>query len=266
MKIDKKYKILLIIIIIILSITLLTLTLKNRKLTLIESTIKDTILFTEKIVYTPINYIKEKINNIGSKEEYIKLKEKTSDYDALKIELEEAKKTIQDLKKTLELNTTLNEYQKINATIITRDVSGWYQFITIDKGSNDGVTVGDAVINSYGLIGSVSKVSKKNSTVKLLTGEYNNKISVKINNAIYGLIVNYKDNYLIVEGIAENTTIEKGNSVSTTGLGNNFPSGIMVGTVEEITTDNFDLAKTLLVKPNVDFNDLNYVTVVKKGV
>ena len=101
MKIDKKYKILLIIIIIILSITLLTLTLKNRKLTLIESTIKDTILFTEKIVYTPINYIKEKINNIGSKEEYIKLKEKTSDYDALKIELEEAKKTIQDLKKKL---------------------------------------------------------------------------------------------------------------------------------------------------------------------
>lgn len=266
MKIDKKYKILLIIIIIILSITLLTLTLKNRKLTLIESAIKDTILFTEKIVYTPINYIKEKINNIGSSDEYVKLKEKASEYDALKVELEEAKKTIEDLKKTLELNTTLNEYQKINATVITRDISSWYQFITIDKGTNDGVTVGDAVINSYGLIGNVSKVSKKNSTVRLLTGEYNNKISVKINNSIYGLIVNYKDSYLIVEGIAENTAIEKENIVSTTGLGNNFPSGIMVGTVEDITTDSFDLAKTLLVKPSVDFDNLNYVTVVKKGV
>lgn len=270
MKTDKKYKILLIIIIIILSLTLLTVTLKNRRLTILESVIKDSVLFVEKIVYAPINFVKENIDNFGSLFEsnklYIDLKEKVKDYDNLKEELKEAKNTIEDLKKTLELNTTLNEYKKINASVITRNISSWYQFITIDKGSHDGIEVGDAVINSSGLVGSVSKVSNKNSTVRLLTGEYNNKISVKINDSIYGLIVNYKDNYLIIEGIAENTTIEKENTVTTTGLGNNFPSGIIVGTVEEITTDSFDLAKTLLVKPSVNFDDLNYVTVVKKGV
>lgn len=270
MKTDKKYKILLIIIIIILSITLLTVTFKNRRLTILESVIKDSVLFVEGIVYAPINFVKENIGNLCSLFEsnklYIELKEKVGDYDNLKEELKEAENTIEGLKKTLELNTTLNEYQKINATIITRDISSWHQFITIDKGARDGIEVGDAVINNNGLIGSVSKVSRNYSTVRLLTGEYNNKISIKINNSIYGLIVNYKDNYLIIEGIAENTTIEKGNIVTTTGLGNNFPSGIMIGTVEEITTDSFDLAKTLLVKPSVDFDDLNYVTVVKKGV
>lgn len=270
MKTDKKYKILLIIIIIILSATLLTITFKNRKLTILESVIKDSVLFVEKIVYTPINFVKDKIDDFSSLFEanklYIELKEKIGDYEILKEELEEAKNTVEDLKKTLELNTTLNENKKINATIITRDISSWYQFVTIDKGLHDGVEVGDAVINGNGLIGSVSKVSNRNSTVRLLTGEYNNKISIKINNTIYGLIVNYKDNYLIIEGIAENTIIEKGNTVTTTGLGNNFPSGIMIGTVEEITTDSFDLSKTLLVKPNVDFNSLNYVTVLKKGV
>ena len=51
MKIDKKYKILLIILTIILSITLLTLTIKNRKLTIIESAIKDSMLFVQKIIY-----------------------------------------------------------------------------------------------------------------------------------------------------------------------------------------------------------------------
>ena len=58
--------------------------------------------------------------------------------------------------------------------------------------------------------------------------------------------------------------IPKGSIVTTTGMGDIFPSGIMIGKVKSIKTDNFDLAKTVIVEGTVDYDDLNYVTVLKR--
>ena len=54
--------------------------------------------------------------------------------------------------------------------------------------------------------------------------------------------------------------------VMTTGLGSNFPAGIYIGKVVNITTDNFDLTKIVEVKSDVNFDDINYVTILKKEV
>jgi len=184
---------------------------------------------------------------------------------------EEAEKEINDLKKILELNNTLSESSYMNATIINRNIGYWYNTVTIDKGEKDGIEKDMAVINNDGLIGIVTKTSKLNSTVKLLTtADTNSKISVKIkvdeDNYIFGLLVGYdKDKKsFIIEGIANNTEIPISSMVTTTGLGNNFPSGILIGRVDKITKDNFDLARTVLVKSSVDFDNINYVTVLKK--
>ena len=50
-----------------------------------------------------------------------------------------------------------------------------------------------------------------------------------------------------------------------TGLGDIFPSGILIGNVDSITKDNFDLSKTVLVSSSVNFDNINYVTVLIKG-
>ena len=47
-------------------------------------------------------------------------------------------------------------------------------------------------------------------------------------------------------------------------MGTIFPSGLMVGKVKDVTTDNFDLSKVVEVEASVDFNDLDYVTVLKR--
>ena len=47
-------------------------------------------------------------------------------------------------------------------------------------------------------------------------------------------------------------------------MGTIFPSGLIVGKVKEVTTDNFDLSKVVEVKSSVDFNDIDYVTVLKR--
>ena len=82
------------------------------------------------------------------------------------------------------------------------------------------------------------------------------KISVKIktkDDYVYGLISMYdsKTNTYTVEGISENEEITEGADVVTTGMGTVFPSGLMIGKVKKVTTDNFDLSKVAEVEAAV---------------
>lgn len=148
----------------------------------------------------------------------------------------------------------------------------WYDTITISKGEHDGIAIGMPIIVSGGLIGKVIKTTTFTSTVRLLTANNSNdKISVKINTGdsyAYGILSKYNkdNNTYTIEGISENLDFKKGMIVTTTGMGDIFPSGILIGQVVEVTTDQFDLAKILEIKSSVDFDNLNYVTVLKRSI
>ncbi|MDD3392237.1 MAG: rod shape-determining protein MreC [Bacilli bacterium] len=248
----------------------------NRTLTFPEKIIKDTGLFINKIVYIPINFITTTISDIEKKndiyEKYQALEEEIEKTDSLKAQNEQLIDEINAMKELLSLNNTLYDYEYVNATVINRNIGYWFNNITIDKGSNEGIEIGMPVIVSSGLVGKVTKVTNFTSTVKLITTEdTNNKISVKINidgNYIYGILSSYDEtnNVFLVDGIAENDNIEIGSLVVTSGLSDYYPSGIVVGKVTNIETDNFDLAKTLEVTPQINYDDLSYVTVLIKEI
>ncbi|MDD3453770.1 MAG: rod shape-determining protein MreC [Bacilli bacterium] len=273
-KLEKKYKIIIIVIIIILCLGLTIYDIRNNKKNLIiENIIKDSVLIMEKLVFVPINFIDDKINEFKHFNElskkYKDLKLKGDKYDFLEAKYRETLKEVKELQQSLKLNFLTSEYISINANVINRNINYFFNTMIIDKGSNDNIKVGDAVITEGGLIGNIINTSYQNSTVKLLTNNEENKISVKIEineNYIYGLLTLYdfKKNVFIIEGISENTEIPINSFVTTTGLSNNYPSGILIGSVSNITTDNFDLARTLEVRPSANFNDINYVTVLNR--
>lgn len=246
----------------------------ERNTFILEGIVKDSGNMVLKILYMPINLINNAMDKAKEKEKiyntYKDMQEKYESISALESELSEAKKEIFSLEKMLELNATLSEKTYTNATVLSRDIGYFYNTITIDKGSKDKIKVGEAVVTSDGLIGYISSTSMFSSTVKLLTNsDENDKISVKIevgDSFIYGLLItyDYDRNMFKVEGISENTGIPKDAKVTTTGLGNQFPSGILIGTVSDVNLDHFELAKTVYVKPLVNFNDINYVTVLKR--
>lgn len=274
-KVDKKYFILIgaIVIAILLGLIAYIVT-TERKLNPVEKAIKDSVLLVEKIAYQPIKFVKDKINDYQEKknlyEKYKKLKKKVAETDLIQAEKKELEHQLESMKETLKLNQTLVETEYLNATVINRNLGYWYNTITIDKGSHSGVEKDMPVIVADGVIGRVTKVSNFNSTVKLLTSEdINNKISVKIEvngKYVYGLLSGYQreENIFTIDGIAENIEIPAGSVVTTTGMGDNFPSGIMVGKVKKVTTDNFDLAKTVQITSSVDFDDLSFVTILKR--
>ena len=182
---------------------------------------------------------------------------------------ESLEKEIQELKEALELNKTLTEYNPINATILSRNKSYWYNTITIDKGKKDGISENMAVITSKGLIGKISSCSRSACEVKLITSDdINFKVSVAIKtNEIdnYAILNGYdqKTNLIKATGIDKITNINIGDKVLTSGLGEKFPGGIYIGTVEKIESDKYNLSKTVYIKTYQNFNDIHYVTVLK---
>ena len=273
--IPKKYVVVMIIILIILILIIFSFTLKgDRKLNPVESFLKDGLVYTEKVVTYPFNYISNKIS------EYKKLKSVNKDNAVLETSIDrvssieseniELRRQLDELKEELNIDYTLVDYEYLNATVVSRNVGFWYNTITIDKGSYNGVEKDMVVINSKGLIGRIIRTSAFTSDVRLITtSDTNNKISVHISNGdnnLYGLInnYNYSDNLLEVEGISNTKDVTIGDYVYTSGLGGIFPSGILIGTVSEISTDSYDLAKVIKVVPSADFTDINYVSILKR--
>ena len=272
---SKKYVFIGVVILIIILLIIFSFTLKeDRKLNPVESFLRDTLSYAEKIVTYPFSYITTKTR------EYNKLKDVNEENDILETSLDridaietenvELRRQIDALKNELNIDYTLTDYEYLNATVTSRSVGYWYNTITINKGSYNGIKKDMVVINGKGLIGRVIKTSTFTSDVRLITtSETNNKISVHISNGdnnLYGLINNYdySKNLLEVEGISNTKDVDIGYFVYTSGLGGIFPSGILIGSVSEITTDSYDLAKIIKVKPSADFSNINYVSVLKR--
>ncbi len=274
-KIERRYYIVIFFLCISLFLGLLIYLVRDeRKTSSVERILQDSVLFVQKIVSAPIHFVTDQISETKEKNDiykkYKKLQARVEQIESIEARNKELESQLQEMKALLELNQILSENTPISASVITRNIDGWYQTVTIDRGEKDGIKENMAVITGQGMIGEVIQVNSFSSTVKLLTSvDGNHKISVKIEGNegyIYGLLSDYETGNQVykIEGIAENTEIKEGASVVTTGLGNTYPSGILVGTVTQVKTDHFDLSRTILVHPSVDFNEIRYVTVLKK--
>lgn len=264
-----------IVLLIVIIVAVLSYILKSKKeLNIFEALTKDTVIVVQKAFYTPIEDFKNMIDDFFSLKDVLEenkiLKSNIDKIESLEAENMELKQEINKLKEELNIDYVLSEYDYLNATVTSRNSLYWYNTLTIDKGEYNGLAEGMVVINSTGLIGKIVNVSTFSADVKLITtNDTNNKISVIVTDGkskLTGLInsYSYDDGYLKVEGISNTETVNIGDYVYTSGLGGVFPSGILIGRVESIVTDVYDLSKIINVKPSANFEDINYVTILKR--
>lgn len=253
----KKNKMLNIIIVFMIIILLLLSFNFSRKITIIENGMKSISNFLNEILFSPVKLFNSE-KDIDQSESYLIQKNVNQ---SLEDEIEE-------LKELLELNRTLTEYKTVNATILSRNKSYWFNNMMIDKGKKDGIKKGMAVVTKNGLIGKISKVYSSSAEIKLITSDdTNNKVSVsvKTNESENIAILNgydKKSGLVKIIGVNKNTNIEVGNEVLTSGLGGVFPGGIYIGTVMKIESDKYDLSNNVYIKTKQDFNNIHYVTVL----
>lgn len=240
----------------------------NMRVNLPDFFIKDGVLFVDRVLTHPFtsfnndDYDKLVVENENLKKEV----DRAQSYIA---ENEELVSELNKLRELTGIDSLLSDKNYVNASVISRGLDYWNDYLIVDKGTSDNVSNDMAVVSGGSLVGITSSVSSYNSNVILLTNsKFPVNISVKIkigDSYVYGILNNYSDGLFEVMGIVENIDIPKGSKVVTTGLGNLFPSGLLIGTVTDISTDNFDLSKIVRVKSSIDFNDISYVSIVKKG-
>ena len=219
-----------------------------------------------------VNDFMESISNLtNTYQENQTLKQKVETIYELEVQLNDLKKDNEKMKEALKLQDTLNDYTLINATVIARNPDTWRDIVTINKGSNDGLTPQMSVMSDNGLVGKVLDVNPTSARVALLSNNDNTLVRVAAmiqgeKESIYGTLTGYdhEKNILIMSQIQATQEIKVGDKVVTSGLGGVSPSSLYIGTVEEVAMDRFGLYKEVRIKPAADTNDVRYVTVVKR--
>jgi rod shape-determining protein MreC len=177
---------------------------------------------------------------------------------------------LEQLKGLQEINTAggLQQYAPVQGRVYQRSPSTWYQTVTINKGSSDGVKVDDPVVNGQGLVGKVKSVSDGNAVVMLLSDA---DFGVSARAAVSGqpgsiLPVAGSPGDLLFELVPEAKKVRSGDSIVTAGtisdeLPSPFPEGILIGKVTRIDGEG-ELDRTIHVAPYADLRDLDFVRVL----
>lgn len=160
------------------------------------------------------------------------------------------------------------DFVKESATVTAWSASNWESSFTIGKGSSLGIAVNNCVVDQYGnFVGVVTEVG----------ANWANVTTVVDTDTDLGGLIGRTDTAAILEGdftlmgegklkltyIPENSELVAGDQVLTSGKGGVFPSGLVVGTVEEVHTDPSGMSRFAVIAPEADLGDLQQVFVIK---
>lgn len=165
------------------------------------------------------------------------------------------------------LNYDLNveqEYRFIDAKVINNSTNKVQNYITLNKGADDGIRPDMGVINEDGVVGVVSTVSNRFSVViPILNPKLQIISKFKGSNYAGPIAWQGKDyRYANLLDIARHVVFNLGDSLISSGLTSTFPEGIPVGIVDDFLIKDSDPYYNIKIKLAVNFRTLSHVKVI----
>jgi len=139
----------------------------------------------------------------------------------------------------------------IVADVLAIETSPSARQIVVDKGSNQGVYVGQPLLDAFGVIGQISHVGPFSATALLIT-DTRHALPVLINrNGLRTIAVGVeRADELHLSFVSTNADIKLGDLVVTSGLGQRFPAGYPVGSIKDISVEPGSSFTTVVVEPS----------------
>lgn len=200
-----------------------------------------------------------------------------AEVEALRLENEALKADIRQAEKDSEENQRLRELLGLQeqrrdlhfaaAQVVEKDVSNWSSMLTINKGSQQDVAVGDCVITEAGyLVGVVTETGLNWSTVR----------TVLDSDASIGALVVRSELGAVAQGdfslmgqkrlrlsyLGAQPDVITGDLIVTSGLGGYYPSQLVIGYVEAVGTSEDGLSQYAIIRPQADMDALTEVFVI----
>ena len=229
----------------------------------------------EKGVHFVVDGITNTVNSVGElrklKKEYNELVLKLENYEQMQRSNADITKENERLKEQLGFSISMDE-KNIPAQIISRNLDNAYSYLTIDKGSVNGIKKNMPVVafqnGNQGLVGKVIQVGTFTSQIMPI---YNikNIVSVRIQNTRdLGLVsgLGTQNQPLLLQHIRKRVMEELsyGDVVVTSGESDNYMRDIPVGTITKITALDYNSSLNIELTPIIDFARLENVIVVNQ--
>ena len=208
---------------------------------------------------------------------YFKTLEELRDENAaLRAELEGYKSLVYDAELIKEENEFYSNYLGIkeehldflfeNATVVGREATNYRNVVTLSKGSLHGIEVNMPVITEEGLIGHITEVGSTWSKAEILT-ESSSAVGAYIERS--GTLGVVEGTYeLRTEGLCRMVYIEAdadirvGDKVLSSGIGEVYPRGLLIGKVTEVSRDERTRTIVATVEPAANLGSISKVMII----
>ena len=169
---------------------------------------------------------------------------------------------------TMSVDSALSCYHFVIAHVINNSINRAHNYITIDKGSLDGITPEMGVMDQNGIVGIVNVVSDHTARlISVLNPYLRLSCKVKGHAQVGSLVWDGKDpSEAMLEELPKHSEFTPGDTIVTSGYSSVFPEGVPVGTVMSSTRDIEDNFYTLRVKLFTDFSTLSTVRVIRDNM
>lgn len=207
-----------------------------------------------------------------------------TEFDALKEENEQLKLEIAEmetairqaekdseenerLRKLLDLREQRRDLHFESARIVESNSSNWESVLTVNKGTAQDVAVGDCVVTETGyLVGVVTDAGLNWSTIRTIL-DSDTSIGATVfrsgqNAVAQGDFALMGQDRLMLNYLGADPDVVAGDLIVTSGLGDYFPSQLVIGTVESVSTGDDGLAQYAVITPSVSLDDLTQVFIV----
>lgn len=151
---------------------------------------------------------------------------------------------------------------QIIARPLTLGVSPFLDIMEIDLGANHALATGMPVVTDRGLVGRIRTVYSRSSEVLLLT-DTSSSINVMTQaSRAFGVLRGRSQQFPLMDFIPNDIEIAVGDIVITSGLGGNFPKGLVAGQIIKVIRNDNQMFQQAVVQPTVNFNRLELVLVI----
>ena len=175
---------------------------------------------------------------------------------------------LDNLKSLYDMDQNYADYDKIAANVIGQDAGNWFSVFLIDRGSNDGITVGMNVLADGGLAGIVIQVGPNYAKVRSIIDDNSNVSARNLSTSdlcvVSGSLKTMNESSLIdFDDLRDKEDQAKvGDQIVTSNISDMFLEGIPIGYITDIKTDSNNLTKSGHIATIVDFEHLDDVFVI----
>ena len=188
------------------------------------------------------------------------LETEVSDLQAQVIQLQQEVGETQILAGLVDFSRANPENTYRAAAVIGFDPSPFLHFVIINRGSNDGILRGMPVVTDQGLVGRVDAVIADAARIQLITDPAS-KVNVRLQNAEEDAVLSGSvTGDVTIDQIPQDTALQRGDLVLTSGLGGGYPPDLIIGQVVNVRAR--DLFQQATIQPVVDFNSIKIVLII----